>query len=661
MRLDIVIPAHNEEERIGPMLDAYRERCAQPDVRFLVALDRCTDATLQVVSERARADPRVSVHEHPKLGKGGVIMETFRHCDGDLVGFVDADCATPPAELLRLAQASQHADGAIASRRHPAAVLPVRRQAAREIASAGFAAGIRRLFRLPYGDTQCGAKVFRRQAIERMLPLISSRDFLFDVDVLLVARKLGYEIAEVPTIWIDRAGSRLSAGSDAGRMAASALRLWVHHRVLPVDTQPSDPVEEDEAGEDADDVVVRGPWVTKQRPDVALIAPYPPAGARHAGRSGVASYAANLGAALTDAGARVSVLAPYEDGEPVLASDGDVRVERCFERGPGAMPRAARAAAELGPAVTHLQHEFFLYGGPDSMPGLIYGLDRLGREGAGGPVVTMHHVVDSSEVDADFVRLHRVKAPPGLARLGLSAMQGAIRRSAERVIVHEPSFAPMVGGAEVVPHGLETSPVIPREQARAELGLERPLTALCFGFLAPYKGLELALEAAAAAGDAVELVVAGGDHPRLAERDSYAEELRRDWAGAARFVGHVPEPDVGRWFSAADLALFMYPRPFSSSGALALALAHETAPLLSPALARSIDAPDALTAPADARRLARRLSRFAADLGELEPLREAACELAGDRSWPAVARRHLEIYEEVEDADGAADGLLRAA
>jgi glycosyltransferase involved in cell wall biosynthesis len=660
MRLDIVIPAHNEEDRIGPMLDTYRERCAQPEVRFLVALDRCTDATLQIVCERAREDPRVSVHEHPKLGKGGVIMETFRHCEGDLVGFVDADCATPPAELLRLAEASRHADGAIASRRHPAAVLPVRRRPAREIASAGFAAGIRRLFRLPYGDTQCGAKVFRRHAIERMLPLISSRDFLFDVDILLVARKLGYEIAEVPTIWIDRAGSRLSAGSDAGRMAASALRLWIHHQVLPVDTLPSDPVEE-EAGEEGDNVVVRGPWVSRRRPDVALIAPYPPAGARHAGRSGVASYAANLGAALTDAGANISVLAPYEDGEPVLASDGDVRVERCFERGPGAMPRAARAAAELGPAVTHLQHEFFLYGGPDSMPGLIYGLERLAREGTAGPVVTMHHVVDSSEVDADFVRLHRVKAPPGLARLGLSTIQGAIRRSAERVIVHEPFFASMVGGAEVVPHGLEASPVIPREQARAELGLELPLTALCFGFLAPYKGLELSLEGAAGAGDAVELVVAGGDHPRLAERDSYAEELRRDWAGAARFVGHVPEADVGRWFSAADVALFMYPRPFSSSGALALALAHETAPLLSPAMAASIGAPDALAAPGDAWGLARKLRRLAADTSALEPLREAARELAGDRSWPAVARRHLEIYEEVENADGAAYGLLRAA
>jgi glycosyltransferase involved in cell wall biosynthesis len=238
MRLDIVIPAHNEQARLGAMLAAYRSRCADPGIRFLVALDNCTDGTAAIVSANAADDPRVCGFEYPKLGKGGVIMETFRHCDADLVGFVDADCATPPRELLRLADAvAAGADGAIATRWHPAAVLPVRRARSRGIASAGFAFGIRRLFGLPFEDTQCGAKVFRRQAVNRMLPLLSSRDFLFDVDLLLVARRLGLRVESIPTIWIDREGSRVQAGSDARRMAASALRVWVHHRVLPIEPQ----------------------------------------------------------------------------------------------------------------------------------------------------------------------------------------------------------------------------------------------------------------------------------------------------------------------------------------------------------------------------------------------------------------------------------------
>jgi glycosyltransferase involved in cell wall biosynthesis len=247
LRLDIVIPAHNEESRIGSMLAAYRSRCADPGIRFLAALDWCTDGTADVVAAHAAEDPRVQMLRYPKLGKGGVIMEAFRHCDADLIGFVDADCATPPPELLRLADAVEGADGAIATRRHPAAVLPVRRPLSRGVASAGFAFGIRRLFGLPYDDTQCGAKVFRREAVERMLPLLSARDFLIDVDMLVVARHLEMKVVALPTIWIDQDGSRMRAGADAKRMAASALQLWLRHRVLPIENVDAAELVEGEA------------------------------------------------------------------------------------------------------------------------------------------------------------------------------------------------------------------------------------------------------------------------------------------------------------------------------------------------------------------------------------------------------------------------------
>ena len=124
MRLDIVIPAHNEEARIGRTLDAYSHTCTDSDVRFLVALDSCSDRTAEVVRRHRARDRRVHLIEYPRLGKGGVIAETFGRSDADLVGFVDADGATPPDEMLRLARTATRTDGAIASRRHPAAVLP---------------------------------------------------------------------------------------------------------------------------------------------------------------------------------------------------------------------------------------------------------------------------------------------------------------------------------------------------------------------------------------------------------------------------------------------------------------------------------------------------------------------------------------------------------
>ncbi|MCW2954501.1 MAG: glycosyl transferase family 1, partial [Conexibacter sp.] len=320
-------------------------------------------------------------------------------------------------------------------------------------------------------------------------------------------------------------------------------------------------------------------------------------------------------------------------------------VERPYRRGAGALLGAARAARRLGSRVTHLQHELFLYGGPASVPALAPALRAL-RD----PIVTMHHVVDPATIDDDFVRLHRVSAPRVLARGGLAAVQRTIRRRAGAVIVHEPAFAQIVPEAAVVPHGIAPRPALDRATARAALGLDDRFTVLCFGFIAPYKGLELALEAAALAGPAVRLVVAGGEHPRLVEAgDRYVEGLRAAHGAAAIFTGPVPEPDVATWFTAADLALFPYPRPFATSGPLALALEHGTPALLSPPLAACTGAPLALISPRDGAGLAARLQALARDPAQLAPLRDAVAGLARGRAWSAVADRHLALYDEVRD------------
>jgi glycosyltransferase involved in cell wall biosynthesis len=234
LRLDIVIPAHNEEHRIGRTLTAYRTVCGGPEVCFLVALDGCTDRTAEIVAEHAHEDGRVRLYEYPKLGKGGVIAETFRRSTADVLGFVDADCATPPAEMLRLADVARHSGGAIASRHHPASVLPRSRSRVRRATSAGFAFGVRRLLGLSYRDTQCGAKVLRREVVDDVLPHLAARDLLFDVDLLAAARERGWRVVEVPTIWIDQEGSRVSAVSDSRRMGASLVRLWLRRRVRAV-------------------------------------------------------------------------------------------------------------------------------------------------------------------------------------------------------------------------------------------------------------------------------------------------------------------------------------------------------------------------------------------------------------------------------------------
>jgi glycosyltransferase involved in cell wall biosynthesis len=284
------------------------------------------------------------------------------------------------------------------------------------------------------------------------------------------------------------------------------------------------------------------------------------------------------------------------------------------------------------------------------------------RRGGLPTVVTMHHVVEPATVDRAFTRLHRVRAPARVARAGLARVQAAIRRNAGAIVVHEPGLARSVPEATVIPHGIDVTNPSARA-ARERLGLrnERRLLVLCFGFLAPYKGLEAALEGARLAGDEVRLVVAGGPHPRLAAaRDPYATGLRERWDDSADFTGYVPGAAVADWFAAADLALLPYPRPFATSGPLALALGAGTPALLSVPLAACIGASTAEAVPADAESIAARLRLLARDAGARERLAAATRALARERAWPQVADRHLELYEEVRDA-GAAGGRVRAA
>ena len=383
-------------------------------------------------------------------------------------------------------------------------------------------------------------------------------------------------------------------------------------------------------------------------PDVALVAPYPAvSGSHHAGSSGVASYSANLARSLAADGTTVHVVAPRGDARARTEDDGPrIRVERCFELDRAGLRRATDAVIASGAPVAHLQFELFLYGGPGSLVGVLGMLGRLRRHGI-PTVVTLHQTVDPASVDKRYTELHRVSAPAPLARAGISGLQRAIDRAATAVVVHEEPFRNVVPGANVIPHGIEHPQRIDRDQARRDLGLDDRFIVLCFGFLAPYKGLETALDGVEAAGGDILAVVAGGDHPRLAaDGDDYADRLRSRYGDSTHFTGWVPGGDVARWFCAADVALFPYPQPFSSSGALALALALDTPVLLSAPMARCIGAPSDLVA-STTRELTDRLRLLADDPAAATSLRAWTSCLADGRSWTDVADRHLALYEEV--------------
>jgi glycosyltransferase involved in cell wall biosynthesis len=234
MRLSVVVPAHNEEERLEPMLRAYASALG-PDAEVIVVVNGSTDDTVGVARRVAADHATIQVLDIPeRIGKGGAVRTGFARARGTIVGFADADMATPPAEFLQLVEAAERSDGAIASRWAPGARI-YGRTWLRTAASRMFALLVRAMFGLPFADTQCGAKVFHRRFLPGYLAASNVNDLAFDVELLLLLSRAGARLTEVPTTWTAVPGSS-SLGSPAGlarhgwRMVRTLLRLRAEAR-----------------------------------------------------------------------------------------------------------------------------------------------------------------------------------------------------------------------------------------------------------------------------------------------------------------------------------------------------------------------------------------------------------------------------------------------
>jgi hypothetical protein len=141
-----------------------------------------------------------------------------------LVGYFDADGSTSIEEMKRLFLSLAAVDGAIGSRWIPGSTLKVRQSVLRQLESRAFNLLIRVLFGLTYHDTQCGAKVFKKSAIDAVLPMMISRGFEFDVELLWRLRGAGYMVAEVPIEWQNKVDSRVRK-RDRFRMLAGLVMV----------------------------------------------------------------------------------------------------------------------------------------------------------------------------------------------------------------------------------------------------------------------------------------------------------------------------------------------------------------------------------------------------------------------------------------------------
>jgi len=227
MTLSIIVPAHNEGKRIrGTLLDYLRYKWKYK-IDIFVVLNGCTDNTLEVV--KGIKDKRLKYIVLREASKGAALIEGFKKAKGDLISYVDADGATEPKELERLANEVNGYDGVIGSRWLKGARLGIKQPVLRRIASRGFNLIVRVFFGLRFKDTQAGVKIFRKKAIKSILKKLMKTNWAIDVSILYPMVKSGYRIKEAATNWQDKKGSKLKLYRAIPNMLWALIKLRIRN------------------------------------------------------------------------------------------------------------------------------------------------------------------------------------------------------------------------------------------------------------------------------------------------------------------------------------------------------------------------------------------------------------------------------------------------
>jgi glycosyltransferase involved in cell wall biosynthesis len=221
-QLSIVIPAYNESARIEATLASVLE-CVETrhwDAEILVVDDGSTDSTAAIVQKWMARNPHLHLVKNPgNRGKGYSVRNGLLQAAGNIVMFTDADLSAPIEEAELLIEAiDAGADVAIGSRWLDKQKQTVHQPLYRRFFGRCFNWVTRKVIGLPFRDTQCGFKAFRRDTAQTIFRLQTIERWGFDPEILFIARKLKYTIVEVPVTWGHDERSRISYLKDGMKM-----------------------------------------------------------------------------------------------------------------------------------------------------------------------------------------------------------------------------------------------------------------------------------------------------------------------------------------------------------------------------------------------------------------------------------------------------------
>ncbi len=223
--LGLVIPAYQPDvEELSEYIDDIVSVLNPEEIR--IELDSADEETV----ERLAETPAVVSTVPYRRGKGAAITAGFEEQETDILGFVDADGATPAAEFGRVLEPVE--DGrcelAVGSRRHPDSTVATHQTYARRRLGDTLAWSARRLLTVSLYDYQCGAKALTAEAWEQVRDHLYEPGFAWDIELVAMAGALDLRVEEVPVTWYDRPGSTVDPVRDSLRFAQTLVR--VRHR-----------------------------------------------------------------------------------------------------------------------------------------------------------------------------------------------------------------------------------------------------------------------------------------------------------------------------------------------------------------------------------------------------------------------------------------------
>lgn len=215
--LSVVIPAYNEEERLKSHVPAIQAHLAGKSFEIIVANDGSKDGTARVAKELGVR----LVDLNPNRGKGGAVKAGMLAAQGRYVLFTDADQSTPISEVDKLlAKLEAGYDLAIGSRAVPGAEVEQPQVWYRALAGKAFGVATRLLCIAGIHDTQCGFKAMKIEVAQKIFPQVTSNTAIFDIEMLVVATREGYRIAELPVHWVHDPDTRIPYN------LRRALKIW---------------------------------------------------------------------------------------------------------------------------------------------------------------------------------------------------------------------------------------------------------------------------------------------------------------------------------------------------------------------------------------------------------------------------------------------------